>query len=79
VKEVATYLKNEILVSADRFSARTKKNPLPFRIWQRVFRKIRLMIFFATRASESQPSTRCLDANDGWHDDERRGGDAFCA
>jgi len=37
------------------------------------------MIFFAILASESQPSTRCLGANDGWHDDVRRGGDAFCA
>lgn len=34
--------------------------------------------FLAILASESQPTTRCLDANDGWHDGVRRD-DAFCS
>jgi hypothetical protein len=36
------------------------------------------MSFFAILASESQPPTRCLDANDGWHDGVRRGDGVFC-
>jgi hypothetical protein len=35
------------------------------------------MSFFAILASESQPRTRCLDANDDWHDGVRRD-DVFC-
>jgi len=35
------------------------------------------MNLFAILASESQPQTRCLDANDGWHGDANGGGDEF--
>jgi hypothetical protein len=52
------------------------KNPPPFGRWQRVPKESGLC-FLAILASESQPTTRCLDANDGWHDGVRRG-DAIC-
>jgi hypothetical protein len=55
-----------------------KENPLPFGAWQRVPKEVLVMSFFAILASESQPPTRCLYANDGWHDDVRRGDAAFC-
>jgi hypothetical protein len=43
------------------------------------FSKTRGFEIFAILASESIPRTRCLDANDGWHDDVRRDGDEFCS
>jgi hypothetical protein len=36
------------------------------------FQQLLVMNCSAILASESQPSTRCLNANDGWHDGLRR-------
>jgi hypothetical protein len=61
---------------AFKLIARSKKNPPPTHVWQRVPEG--LVVTFATlREAESQPPTRCLDANDGWHDGANGGDVAF--